>query len=84
MIKRASLSVVLAAIVTIGCGMSASAALLATDNAADAVYSPNWDNGDNGGTGWGGGGSGGVRYGFAASNTGGAGSGGVCIITEYR
>src|SRR4051812_12190078 len=53
--KRTALSVVLAAIVTIGSGMSASAALLATDNAADAVYNPNWDNGDNGGTGWGGG-----------------------------
>lgn len=55
MSKLTSFLIVLAAIVVMAPGMPASAALIASDNAADTVYNPDWDNGDNGGSGWGGG-----------------------------
>lgn len=53
--KRSTVTAVLATAALLGMGAMASAATIASDNAANSPYSDGWQTGDNGGTGWGGG-----------------------------
>ena len=53
--SRLSILLVLLAAAILCSGSAASAALIASDSAADTVYNDGWQTGDDGGSGWGGG-----------------------------